>query len=57
VQGIAKAGRGKAELILGNENLENKVIDQLQRALQPALTNVSICIFILILCLYLISYF
>jgi hypothetical protein len=42
VNGIAKAGEGKAELILGNENIENKVIAQLKRALQPALTNVSI---------------
>jgi hypothetical protein len=40
VNGIAKAGEGKAELILGNENIENKVMAQLKRALQPALTNV-----------------
>eukprot|EP00026_Physarum_polycephalum_P002556 Phypoly_transcript_02563.p1 GENE.Phypoly_transcript_02563~~Phypoly_transcript_02563.p1 ORF type:complete len:905 (+),score=178.71 Phypoly_transcript_02563:1-2715(+) len=42
VNGIAKAGEGKAELILGNENIENKVMAQLKRALQPALTNIRV---------------
>ena len=40
MNGIAKAGEGKAEIILGGENIENKVMSQLKRALQPALTNV-----------------
>ncbi len=42
MNGIAKAGEGKAELISGNENIENKVMAQLKRALKPALTNVLI---------------
>eukprot|EP00026_Physarum_polycephalum_P002936 Phypoly_transcript_02945.p1 GENE.Phypoly_transcript_02945~~Phypoly_transcript_02945.p1 ORF type:complete len:789 (+),score=142.25 Phypoly_transcript_02945:155-2521(+) len=42
VRGIAEAGNGKAEMIYGSEDLENRVLAQLNRALQPALTNMLI---------------
>ncbi len=44
VQGIADAGDGAAELIKGNENIESKVMTQLERALKPALTDVLISV-------------
>jgi len=42
VQGVARAGRGSAEFVLGGDRLHTKVIRQLQNAMQPAITDVSI---------------
>ncbi|EGG23342.1 type A von Willebrand factor domain-containing protein [Cavenderia fasciculata] len=40
VDAIASAGCGVAELAIENETIENKVMRQLKRALQPAYTNI-----------------
>ncbi|KAJ5073666.1 von willebrand factor a domain-containing protein 5a [Anaeramoeba ignava] len=42
VKGIAEAGGGQAEFIVNNEDIRPSVMRQLNRALQPAITNVSI---------------
>ncbi|KAJ5080716.1 von willebrand factor a domain-containing protein [Anaeramoeba ignava] len=42
VSGIAEAGGGKAEFIVNNEDIRPSVMRQLNRALQPAITNVKI---------------
>ena len=42
VKGMAKAGEGFFEFILPGENMEEKVMKQLGRAMQPALTDVSL---------------
>eukprot|EP00898_Chlorokybus_atmophyticus_P002678 jgi/Chlat1/3410/Chrsp23S03738 len=42
VQGIARAGKGTAEFVHGNERIEKTVIQQLKQALQPALTDIKI---------------
>lgn len=42
VKGLARAGCGAAEFIAPGERLEGKVLRQLQRALQPALTEVAL---------------
>jgi len=39
---MAKAGEGFFEFILPGENMEEKVMKQLGRAMQPALTDVSL---------------
>ncbi|EFA81954.1 type A von Willebrand factor domain-containing protein [Heterostelium album PN500] len=39
---VANAGCGVAELAIENETIENKVMRQLKRALQPAYTNIRI---------------
>jgi uncharacterized protein YegL len=41
VMGMAKAGEGQYELITNNANMDEKVMRQLNRALKPALTDVS----------------
>lgn len=42
VTSLARAGHGKAEFISDNESVGDKVMRQLQCALQPALTNVMV---------------
>ncbi|HEX7581056.1 MAG TPA: VWA domain-containing protein, partial [Thermoanaerobaculia bacterium] len=42
VRGIARAGRGEAELIAPGERIEAKVVRQLSKALSPALTDVAV---------------
>ncbi|KAL6040638.1 von Willebrand factor A domain-containing protein 5A [Balamuthia mandrillaris] len=42
VKGMAKAGEGFYEFITGNDNMETKVMRQLSRAMQPALSNLTI---------------
>jgi len=42
VEGIAEAGQGTAAFCVGDENLREKVVSQLSRAIQPALTDVTI---------------
>jgi len=39
VEGIARAGKGTALFAAMKERLENKVLQQLQDALQPSLTG------------------
>jgi uncharacterized protein YegL len=41
VRGMAEAGEGKAEFILSGENMDEKVLRQLKRALKPALTDIK----------------
>ena len=41
VEGIARAGNGTALFASLDENLEEKVINQLQDALQPSFTGMS----------------
>ena len=41
VEGLAKAGNGKAEFIVKTHEIKNKVIKQLKSALQHAITNVA----------------
>ena len=43
VEGIARAGNGTALFASLEERLENKVMQQLQDALQPSLTGKSKC--------------
>jgi hypothetical protein len=42
VRGMAEAGEGKAEFIRTGDNFEEKVMRQLQRALKPAFTDLSL---------------
>jgi hypothetical protein len=42
VYGMAKQGEGQAEFIKSGDNMDEKVMRQLNRALKPALTNVRI---------------
>eukprot|EP01090_Pellita_catalonica_P012425 TRINITY_DN2697_c0_g1_i1.p1 TRINITY_DN2697_c0_g1~~TRINITY_DN2697_c0_g1_i1.p1 ORF type:complete len:872 (-),score=214.61 TRINITY_DN2697_c0_g1_i1:89-2704(-) len=42
VKGMAKAAYGYYEFIKSGENMDNKVMRQLNRAMQPALTDISI---------------
>ncbi|KAF2072657.1 hypothetical protein CYY_006036 [Polysphondylium violaceum] len=42
VYSIASAGSGVAELAIENETIESKVIRQLKRALQPAMSNIRV---------------
>jgi len=42
VYSIASAGSGVAELAVENETIESKVIRQLKRALQPAMSNIRV---------------
>jgi len=42
VNGMARAGCGEAEFVTGSESLDVKIMRQLKRALQPALTNVHL---------------
>jgi hypothetical protein len=39
---MAKQGEGQAEFIKSGDNMDEKVMRQLNRALKPALTNVPI---------------
>lgn len=42
VTGMAEAGEGKAEFIKPGDNMEEKVLRQLKRALKPAFTDITI---------------
>jgi hypothetical protein len=42
VHGIAKAGEGFSEILKDNSQIEEKVISQLKKALQPALTDLKV---------------
>ena len=42
VDGLAKIGRGASEFISEKESMEEKVMSQLRRALQPELSNVTV---------------
>lgn len=42
VEGLAKAGEGKFEIIKNNDTMEEQVMRQLNRALKPAFTDVKI---------------
>eukprot|EP00122_Pirum_gemmata_P006481 Pgem_evm1s5926 len=42
VEGIARAGNGTAEFVSGDQRLQKTVIQQLQQALQPAMTDITI---------------
>ena len=42
VDGLARAGKGTAFYVMGNERLERKVLKQLKDATQPALNNVKV---------------
>lgn len=41
VAGLAKAGEGKYEIIINNDRMDEQVMRQLNRALQPAFTDVN----------------
>lgn len=42
VKGLARAGEGFYEFVHGNDSMEEKVMRQLNRAMQPALTNLAL---------------
>lgn len=42
VSGMAEAGEGKAEFIKPGDNMEEKVLRQLKRALKPAFTDITV---------------
>jgi len=42
VQGMAREGRGRAEFVVSGERAETKVLQQLRRALQPAVENLRV---------------
>jgi len=42
VKSIARAGNGECELVTGSENISEKVLRQISRALQPAMCNISV---------------
>jgi hypothetical protein len=42
VEGMAREGRGKAEFVVAGERLQAKVQRQVKRALQPAVTDLSL---------------
>nr|XP_032640712.1 von Willebrand factor A domain-containing protein 5A-like [Chelonoidis abingdonii] len=43
VKGIARAAGGSAEFITGQDRMQPKVLQSLKRALQPAVTQISLC--------------
>lgn len=47
VSGMAKAGNGGAEFVKSGDNMDEKVMRQLEKALRPALTDVNFCFFLL----------
>jgi hypothetical protein len=42
VKSIARAGNGECEFVTENENISDKVLRQISRALQPAMCNISV---------------
>ena len=44
VKGIARAGKGKAEFVMENDNLNKKVMSLLKLSMQPVVNNVSLTV-------------
>lgn len=42
VKGLARAGKGRAEFVKGNDRLQTKVVSLLKSAVQPVVTNVQV---------------